>query len=719
MENFVKKYFCIPITAVFFLHMFNTPVCCGSQVPGRVIVIDDFESLRGWGTGAGDAAPLPTGGMKLVTGNAHGGKSAGSFFFDTTNRGYVTSGLAQVFPPEVRAIRFWTRPEGRVELLVRLVDASGQTHQISLPQEKGDWRQVVLQFDKPWPGHFQGKDDGLFHQPFRSIQFLRHSGSDPAKGTILIDDLEAVTTAPEDQLSEYAWNNQEITFTTQVPGNLFYPGDKVEAKLAVRSFLPEKELTATINVFDVGDKKVTETAPIKIKPDGTAAVVTGLSGDLNYYWVMVRVTDGKRVSNIKSRYAVIPANPALGKKEPESPFGVNTHFNQGWPVEIGKIVKRAGIAWIRDGEATPDDLAIFAVLENQLCYLPCFTYWRAELTERFKKAMAKNKQADLKPLWADAVQWHRQYALKYGKEIDYYDLMNEPHGSWSAVFGGSWWGGEWLKPFAAYGREVTQAIQSADPGAKIVWEDIDRLLWYKDWGKYGAAGAVGVISPHTYNLHLTNPFPEDQPVLKDVSGFREFCRREKVSWPVWSGEVGFSSFQRDKGTGSPFYSPNTEPAQADNLVRMMVVQLAAGVEKIFWYDFMNDGWEANNPEHNFGLIRNDRLPKPAVAAYANLISRLRGIRRLDRYVIGGGAEAYVFVGQKSEHPTLIGWVRQSAQKEEIPVFSQITQVTISDIYGHGRKVAVTNHRLVLELSTSPVYVDGLTPTDVAALVEKQ
>ncbi len=709
----MKNFFYLPVAAVIFF------ILSSEKAQGRVLVIDDFERPRGWSTGAGDSAPLPTGGMELVTGNAHGGKSAGSFYFDTTNRGYVTSGLSQVFPPEVRAIRFWVRTEGKVEFLVRLADATGQTHQISLPQEKGGWRQVVLQFDKPWPGHFQGKDDGIFHQPFRGIQFLRHSGSDPAKGTILIDDLEAVTAATEEQLSDYAWKNQEVTFTTQMPGNLFYPGEKVDGKLAVQSMLPEKELTATVKIFDARDKKVGETAAMTIKPDGTAVTVTGLVRDLNYYWVLVRVTDGKRVNTIKSRYAVIPANPELGRKEPDSPFGVNTHFNQGWPVELGAIVKRAGIGWIRDGEASPDDRAILAARKNQLCYMPCFTHWRAELTERFKKAVAKDKNADLKPLWADAVEWHRQYAARYGKEIDYYDLMNEPHGSWSAVFGGSWWGGEWLKPFAEYGREVTKAIQSADPGAKAVWEDIDRLLWYKDWGKYGVTGEVGVISPHTYNLHLSNPYPEDQPVLKDMAEFRKFCRQAKVSWPVWSGEVGFSSFQRDKGTGCPFYSSNTEAEQADLLVRMMVVQLAAGMEKIFWYDFMNDGWEGNNPEHNFGLIRNDRLPKPAVAAYANLISRLRGVRGLDRYVIGGGAEAYVFVGQKAEHPTLLGWVRRSEVKEEIPVFSEITQVTVTDIYGHGRKVAVDNHRLVLGLSSSPIYVDGLTEKDMAGLVEKR
>jgi hypothetical protein len=713
----MKSFLCVP--AVTFFILFQASVCLGAEDQGRVIVIDNFESLRSWGTGAGDSAPLPTGGMELVAGKAHGGQSAGSFFFDTTNRGYVTTGLSQVFPPAVRAISFWVRTEGRVEFLVRLVDASGQTHQIPLPQEKGGWRQVVLTFGKPWPVHFQGKDDGVFHQPFQRIQFLRHSGSDPAKGTILIDDLEAVTGATEEELSDYAWKNLEVLFTTDVPGNLFYPGEKIEGKLAVRSMRPEKEVTATIKIFNARDKRVGETAAMTIKPDGTAAVVTGLAGELNYYGVLIRVTDGKRVNITKSRYAVIPANPELGRKDPGAAFGVNTHFNQGWPVDIGKIVKRAGIAWIRDGEAGPEDRAILAARENQLCYLPCFTYWRAELTSRFEKAVAKDKQADLKPLWADAVEWHRQYAAKYGKEIDTYDLMNEPHGSWSAVFGGSWWGGEWLKPFAEYGRQVTEAIQSADPGAKVVWEDIDRLLWYKDWGKYGAAGAVGVVSPHTYNLHLTNPYPEDQPVLKDMAEFREFCQQAKVSWPVWSGEVGFSSFQRDKGTGCPFYSSNTEPEQADNLVRMMVVQLAAGIEKIFWYDFMNDGWEGNNPEHNFGLIRNDRLPKPAVVVYANLISRLRGVRQLSRYVIGGGAEAYVFVGQKAVHPTLIGWVRQGATKEEIPVFSEIKKVTVTDIYGHGRTVAVSNHRLLLPLSSSPVYVDGLTEKDVAGLMEKR
>ena len=86
------------------------------------------------------------------------------------------------------------------------------------------------------------------------------------------------------------------------------------------------------------------------------------------------------------------------------------------------------------------------------------------------------------------------------------------------------------------------------------------------------------------------------------------CLFGAVAAEAVAGEVGFSSFRLTDKTPTRFYAPYTEAMQAAMLVRMFVLQLSAGVDKIFWYDFLNDGWETHNPEHNFGLIRRDLLP---------------------------------------------------------------------------------------------------------------
>ncbi|MHB0998368.1 MAG: hypothetical protein ACYC27_03900 [Armatimonadota bacterium] len=404
--------------------------------------------------------------------------------------------------------------------------------------------------------------------------------------------------------------------------------------------------------------------------------------------------------------AIIP-DVKVETKDFESPFGVNTHFNQGWDQAIGKIVSKVGIAWIRDGEATLDDRALPVANENNLCYLPCFTWYHAP--------DEKDRNADGTWDFSEIADRHKKYAEKYGSDIDFYDLVNEPHGPWSAVIGGSWNGGDWQKVFVQFGRAVTNAIKAGDPGAKVVWEDIDQLLWYKQFHALGVSSEIDIISPHPYNLNRSIPLPEQQTTLSQVNEFNEFTRLNRLPWTLWSGEVGYSSFQVTDQTPTSFYSPNTELQQAQKLVRMMVMYLLRGFQKIFWYDFKNDGVSPDDPEHNFGLINHDYSPKPSVVAYANLIHRLKGCRWFGSYAIGGSGNAYAYISAAS-NPTLVAWKQNGSSSEVLLVESDVLSVTVTDMFGKSKEVVVDNHQILLDLDESPVYVDGLLLSDILPFI---
>ena len=180
-------------------------------------------------------------------------------------------------------------------------------------------------------------------------------------------------------------------------------------------------------------------------------------------------------------------------------------------------------------------------------------------------------------------------------------------------------------------------------------------------------------------------------------------------------EVGFSSFVLGEKSG-PFYTPQTEAQQAAMLVRMLALQFTAGMDKIFWYDFRNDGWEPDYHEHNFGLIRADNSPKPAVVAYANFISRFRQGKWIGQYNIGGGARCLAFWSTKDNTFALVAWAMEGSKSEPIPVNSGAKQVIMTDIYGQGATLAAQGGMVVLPLSTSPVYVTGLAEEDVTPFV---
>ena len=517
----------------------------------------------------------------------------------------------------------------------------------------------------------------------------------------------------------------ELTIQPSETGSLFYPDDLGQIRLSIQS-VPDSldevvvELRCT-DPYGHGVSGVSRWIHLRRSDDFEASIEVPSS--LGYYDVVyaiaVRVGD-EHADGCKGRFsfAVIPKHP-VSRKDPHSSFGVNTHFNQYWRAEIGKIVRKAGIAWIRDGEAGVGDKALPVAKANNLCYMPCFTSIASPVVGWIKAELEKDNDPDRKWDFSQNVEQFREYARQYGRDIDVYDLVNEPHSHWSAVLGGDWQGGDWLKVFVQWGRQVTQAIHLADPGSAVLWEDVDQLLWYKQFFDLGAADIIDSISPHPYNLHRANPYPEDHPIVSQLPEFHRFTREHSLPWEVISGEVGFSSYAMDEKAPPTFYSPNTELGQAQMLVRMMVTQLARGVKRIFWYDFMNDGWDANNPEHNFGLVRNDLSPKPAVVAYANLIHRLNDCRWLGSYAVAGGGYAYAYAATGSSKPILVAWLKTGSKSVTIPVRSDVRELTVSDIFGTATNVPVRNHGAEIQLSETPVYIEGLHDTDVIDLVQSR
>jgi len=498
---------------------------------------------------------------------------------------------------------------------------------------------------------------------------------------------------------------QRFSFTTAVPGNLFYPSDKVKGTLT--ALQPPAKLTAipiAVTVLDAHGVPVIKRQALRLAKSDGYAVSLNLPPEPGYYRITLEAAGQRQEFN--ARYAVIPPNLQVGKN-PASPFGVNTHFNQGWPPAVGQIVKRAGIAWIRDGQPSHKDRAVAVAKANNLCYLPVFTRYRAPLD--------KHKRADGTWDFSDVAEWHRQYAAKYGADIDYYDLVNEPHFGWMKKLGGSWKGGPWQKPFVSYGRQITKAIKAGDPGAIVLWEDIDQLIWYRQFYALGAAaGIIDGISPHPYHLHRDNPFPENHPMIRQMPKFQQFVHEKKLPWTVWSGEVGFSSFQGPNPRLGQ--APHTELEQAQKLVRMMVGQLANGVEKVFWYDMRNDGWQKSNPEHNFGLMQNNNQPKPALVAYANLIHRVQDGKWLGQAQMED-AFAYAFVSRQTSQPVLVAWMKEGAKTVTVPLRHDSSEVAVTDIFGRKQKVSVEGSQLRLNLTSSPVYVEGLGDRAISRLLQ--
>lgn len=649
--------------------------------------------------------------------------------YDFTEGGnYVAWSYHGFFPCPSSRLRFRARSERPMRIVFRVVDSTGQFLQRILSLDPDGWQRLeadVSEDSTGWIGHWGGANDGRVHGPLRQLFIGPEQSEERETGRLLIDEVELLTELPETQLqTQYcAWYIEHNGFHAQgsVPGNLFYPTDPVDFTLTAKRPKMAIPLSISGQVEDVRGKQIAAVRPLPLaEPNDYRNSFRPRVKEHGYFeihWTIRAEGDTEATAEARTCFAVIPENEHE-TPQPDSRFGVNVHFTQGWPPEIASVIQRTGIKWIRDhwggqydaeaGEYRSLDATLLLARGHGLCYLPLSPYWSASQLEEVDGVW----QHETGTRQAEA------YARKHRDYFSAYELYNEPNnfGGWTGRFGGSWNGGGWLGPFVDLGRQITQAIQRGDPDAMVLWPEGDVFVLTKQFVEAGARPELNAIAPHTYSLHQPS-YPEDQPFLRSIAEVRAFLREAGLSNQIWSTEVGFPSF-----TAPPdhkgFHRPLSERQQADVLARMMILHLAHGITKVFYYDFYEDGPDSTNAEHRFGIIRHRTMePKPAVVAYANLIHRLTGARFVGRYPAGSDGEAFAFLSPRHKAPVIVTWVKQGQTTERWPVRSQAPEVSLTDIFGRENTLAVRQRELAITLTETPVFVTGLASEDVEPLLE--
>ncbi len=189
----------------------------------------------------------------------------------------------------------------------------------------------------------------------------------------------------------------------------------------------------------------------------------------------------------------------------------------------------------------------------------------------------------------------------------------------------------------AYSRLLQAAyseIKSVDPAAQVViggTSGVD-VAFLEAVASAGAWGNFDVLAVHPY---VGKKSPEaGRLASSELAKARALVARLGHK-PLWLTELGWTSSTGPWGVAS-------EDLQASYLVRGMVQGLSVGAERIFWYDLANDGWDASNDEHNYGLVRRDwRSLKPAYTAYRTLISVLGDATPQGQLDLPTGARTYL------------------------------------------------------------------------------
>lgn len=308
-------------------------------------------------------------------------------------------------------------------------------------------------------------------------------------------------------------------------------------------------------------------------------------------------------------------------------FGLNSHLLSRYPDPTSmnvpaQLVADLGVEWVREDfhwhrvQPTPmtydwtfSDAAMRALLQrniNVLGVLGPSVGWATP--QRDDPDYDVSFYPPEPRLFAE---YTRAVVHRYKRYVKYWEIWNEPD---LAYF---WRGGPDANAYAQLLILTAQTIRSVDPDAKILIGGFNPFdtTFLSQVAAAGAWNSFDILAIHPY----VNPWgPEDGNLMAAADGVRLVASRYGDK-PIWATEVGWASGPSDRDPAGL-----TDPqAQANYLVRSMLLLWQAGIEKTFWYTLKDD------PGNPYGLFelgsgRTDfSRPKPAYRAFQTLNRALK------------------------------------------------------------------------------------------------
>lgn len=477
------------------------------------------------------------------------------------------------------------------------------------------------------------------------------------------------------------------------PGNVF----RKNTDPAAFEILTQGD-TVTWSVYDYWGSKVAGQTESVVEGDKVVSLPDLETG--YYTFNVTALKSGSLIKSATNAFAVLPSDDAA---DVDSPFGMSAHYGKSWDPETIPLLQKAGVKNVRDElywndvETSP---GVYEFNERNETYMSALQSHKLNpfIIFTYINPFYDNNSTP----YTDA---GREGFANYGKAIlQHYDNLKwvEVYNEFNyELFGDQGDGPADSQPeyYFELLKKTYETVKAEAPDVVVVGAVTSGVPmdWLTDLFELGGLEYMDVVSVHPYH------YPNAPEVLTDeISRLQNLIREYNGGElkPVWFTEIGWPTYQSQQFGIS-------EDVQADYIVRMHVVSIASGIEKIFWYDFMNDGLEVTYNEHNFGIIRNsdDPLgsyaPKPAYASYSVMTRQLTGADYINKEDIGDGIYSYVF--RSGDTNTRVIW---STETKNIKVKAK-DPVQVIDMMGVEETLYPSLGGYVyLTVSGSPVYIQG-------------
>lgn len=314
------------------------------------------------------------------------------------------------------------------------------------------------------------------------------------------------------------------------------------------------------------------------------------------------------------------------------------------------------------------------------------------------------------------VNYVKTVVSRYKDSGTYWEIWNEPDiGFWRSP----------TEKYTALFNAASKAIHEANPQAKVLNGGF--ALTTRQPNPDFLQKFLPAADQTHWDVWAYHDYMTFAQMLARYSQNQTLYKSIKATMPVWINEGGFHCLNN-----------GGEREQALTLVKKLSTAPALGIKAYVWYDLRDDGVDPREPEHHFGLVRNDFQPKPAYTAYQSLIAHV-GNAKFERDVtdLPNGTYAHVFTqnaaadqhvmvlwreGKGRSTPVWVGGVEKITGVDEMmggaiaPVaYAGGTVVTMTDepVYVKFSGGALTPVIKPVISTPEKVVLSGDTPSDVA------
>jgi hypothetical protein len=257
----------------------------------------------------------------------------------------------------------------------------------------------------------------------------------------------------------------------------------------------------------------------------------------------------------------------------------------------------------------------------------------------------------------------RKLAVRYKGKIKYWEIWNEANAF--PFYSGS------IPEIVTLTREAYKILKEVDPENVVLAPSLFNFLGLTNtaWlDKYLAAGGrfyIDALNYHSYTGHIYSP--------EQITGIINRIQKLAVKYdiadkPIWNSE------------GSYHFPRPTQRNAIGHMVRAILVQKYAGIERFCWY-----AWD-NNIKMG-GMVQRDRVTKTYVGeAYGRLYDWLLDSDILSLEQVSGGV--YVCQVRRKSELSYIIWKNRGSADFQLP--DSVTTAVAFD----GREIYITGQEYI-------------------------